>query len=141
MKHYVETKLVEQKIEKWFAVDGKEFDNENDCVVYERRLNHEQIEKDFKKLKPTYLDIPVLTWFYGDDSEVVLIKLKDEYDLDIIKDHFAIKSSWMDTNTLDEKKPTEYPCEMVFVSGYEWVDIYSGKDKLKEELQNLLEKM
>lgn len=140
MKHYVETKLVEQKTEKWFAVDGKEFDNENDCVIYERRLNHEQIEKNFKKLKPKYLDIPVLTWFYGDDSEVVLVKLKNEYDFDIVKDHFVIKSSWMETVSLDEKKPTEYPCEMVFVSGYEWVDIYSTKDTLKEELTKLLEK-
>ena len=60
MKHLVETKMVEQKTERWFADDGKEFDNEKDCVVYERRKNEEKVVKEFKKLKPQFLNIPIL---------------------------------------------------------------------------------
>lgn len=140
MKHYVETKLVEQKTEKWFADDGKEFDNEKDCVVYERRKNEEKVVKDFKKLKPQFLNIPILEWFYGSDAEVVSVKLKDEYDFDIVQDYFAIKSSWMDLSSMVEKKPTEYPCELVFASGCEWVDIYGTKDDLKNNFKELMEK-
>lgn len=141
MKHYVETKLVEQKIEKWFANDGKEFDNENDCVIYERRKNREKVEKEFKKLKPKFLDIPILEWFYGSDAEVVSVNLKDEFDFIAVEDFFAIKSSFMDMCSLIEKKPTEYPCNILVVSGCEWVDIYGTESDLKAQLKELVDKL
>ena len=141
MKHYVETKLVEQKFEKWFANDGKEFDNENDCVVYERRKSEEKVVKDFKKLKPKFLDIPVAEWFYGSDAEVVSVNLKDEVDFIAVEDYFAIKSSYMDMCSLIEKKPTEYPCNILVVSGYEWVDVWGTETDLKTKLQELISKL
>lgn len=141
MKHYVETKLVEQKTEKWFADDGKEFDNEKDCVVYERRKNEEKVVKEFKKLKPKFFDIPILEWFYGCDAEVVSVKLNDEYDFDIVQDYFAVKSSWMDLSAMVEKKPTEYPCELVFASGCEWVDIYGTLQDFKDNMTEMLIKI
>ena len=42
---------------------------------------------------------------------------------------------------LIEKKPTEYPCNILIVSGYEWVDIYGTKDDLKNKLKELVEKI
>ena len=140
MKHLVETKMVEQKTEKWFADDGKEFDNEKDCVVYERRKNEEKVVKEFKKLKPQFLNIPILDWYYGDDAEVVSVNLKDECDFIAVEDYFAIKSSYMDMSGLIEK-PIEYPCNILIVSGYEWVDIYGTKDDLKNQLKELMEKI
>lgn len=141
MKHYVETKLVEQKFEKWFANDGKEFDNENDCVIYERRKNEEKVVKDFKKLKPKFLNIPILEWYYGTDAEVVSVNLKDEFDFIAVEDYFAIKSSYMDMCGLVAKKPTEYPCNILVVSGYEWVDIWGTESDLKAQLKELIDKL
>lgn len=141
MKHLIETKMVEQKTEKWFADDGKEFDNETDCIVYERRKNEEKIVKEFKKLKPQFLDIPILDWFMGTDAEIVSVNLKDELDFIAVEDYFAIKSPYMDMCSLIEKKPTEYPCNVLLVSGYEWVDIYGTKDDLKDGLKKLIEKI
>lgn len=141
MKHLVETKLVEQKTEKWFADDGKEFDNEADCVVYERRKNEEKVVKDFKKLKPKFLDIPILEWFYGTDAEVVSVNLKDEFDFIVVEDYFAIKSSYMDMCSLIEKKPTEYPCNILVVSGCEWVDVWGTENDLKVKLKELIDKL
>ena len=141
MKHYVETKLVEQKIEKWFANDGKEFDNENDCVLYERRKNEEKVVKDFRKLKPKILNIPILDWFYGTDAEIVSVNLKDEFDFIAVEDYFAIKSSYMDMCGLIEKKPTEYPCNIVVMSGYEWADIWGTESDLKAKLKELVDKL
>ena len=141
MKHYVETKLVEQKIEKWFANDGKEFDNENDCVLYERRKNEEKVVKDFRKLKPKILNIPILDCFYDTDAEIVSVNLKDEFDFIAVEDYFAIKSSYMDMCGLIEKKPTEYPCNIVVMSGYEWADIWGTESDLKAKLKELVDKL
>ena len=141
MKHYVETKMVEQKIEKWFANDGKEFDNENDCVVYERRKNEEKIVKEFKKLKPKFLEIPILDWYYGTDAEVVSVNLKDELDFIVVEDYFSIKSSYMDMTSLIEKKPTSYPANILIVSGYEWVDAWGTESDLKVKFQELVNKL
>lgn len=140
MKHLVETKMVEQKTEKWFADDGKEFDNEKDCVVYERRKNEEIVVKKFKRLKPQFLDIPFVDWF-SCDTEIVSVNLKDEFDFFAVEDYFAIKSSYMDMSGLIEKKPTEYPCNILIISGYEWVDIYGTKDDLKNKLKETMEKI
>ena len=141
MKHYVETKLVEQKFEKWFADDGTEFDNEKDCVVYERRKNEEKVVKDFKKLKPKFLDIPILEWYYGSDAEVMSVNLKDEAGFIAVEDYFAIKSSYMEMCSFIEKKPTEYPCNILIVSGYEWVDIWGTESDLKVKLKELIDKL
>jgi hypothetical protein len=141
MKHLIETKMVEQKTEKWFADDGKEFDNEKDCVVYERRKNEEKVVKEFKKLKPKFLDIPILEWFYGSDAEVVSVNLKDEFDFIVVEDYFAIKSSYMDMCGLIEKKPIEYPCNILITSGCEWVDIYGTESDLKTKLEELVAKL
>ena len=141
MKHLIETKMVEQKTEKWFADDGKEFDNEKDCVVYERRKNEEKVVKEFKKLKPQFLNIPILDWFMGADVEIVYFNLKDEYDFIDVEDYCAIKSSYMDMCGLIKKKPTEYHCNILIVSGYEWIDIYGTKNELKDELKELVEKI
>ena len=141
MKHYVETKLVEQKIEKWFADDGKEFDNEKDCVVYERRKNEDMVIKNFKKLKPKFLEIPILDWYYGSDAEVVSVNLKDEFDFIAVEDYFSIKSSYMDMSSLIEKKPTSYPANILIVSGYEWVDAWGTESDLKVKFQELVDKL
>ena len=141
MKHLIETKMVEQKTEKWFADDGKEFDNEKDCVVYERRKNEEKVVKDFKKLKPKFLDIPLVEWFVGTDAEIVSVNLKDEFDFIAVEDYFAIKSTWMDLSALREKKPTEYPCNILITSGYEWVDIYGTEQDFKSKLEEFIKKL
>ena len=141
MKHYVETKLVEQRFEKWFANDGTEFDNENDCVIYERRKNEEKVIKDFKKLKPKFLNLPILDWYYGTDAEVVSVSLKDDVDFIAVEDYFAIKSSYMDMSSLAEKKPTTYPCNILLVSGYEWVDVWGTESELKVKLEEFIDKL
>ena len=140
MKHLVQTKLVEQTTEKWIANDGKEFDNEKDCVVYERRKHEDKVIKEFKKLKPQFLDIPLIDWF-SCDTEIVSVNLKDESDFFAVEDYFAIKSSYMDLCGLVEKKPTVYPCNILIISGYEWVDIYGTKDDLKNKLKETMEKI
>ena len=67
--------------------------------------------------------------------------LKDEYDFILVEDYFAIKSSWMDMCGLIEKKPKEYPCNIVVASGCEWVDIYGTEEDLKKQLEELVKKL
>lgn len=142
MKEIRTIKMVEVEEVKFIAEDGTEFigeNAENKCKEFERVQNEEKVKNEFRKLKPTYLNLPTVNWF-SCDSEVILITVKNEIDFDItIKDYFHIKSPrWMDLSVFEDKKPTEYPCELVFISGEEWVDIYSNKEKLKDELQTVL---
>ena len=138
MKHLIETKMVEQKTEKWFADDGKEFDNETACVTYERRLNKENVEREFSKLKHKFLNIPMLEWFYGGDEEVVLITVEEEKDFLVAEDYFASKTTFMDLDGLKRKRPTSYPADLIIVSGCEWADVYGTKEDLLEETKKLL---
>ena len=73
---------------------------------------------------------------------VFIPKLQEPYyDFILVEDYFAIKSSYMDMCSLIEKKPIEYPCNIVVVSGYEWVDIWGTEDDLKAKLEELIVKL
>lgn len=145
MTKFVETKMVEQTNIKFVADDGKEFIGENaerSCRDYERRQNEERVIKEFKKLKPKWLDIPLVEWV-GCENEVISVTAKDEVDFDTtIRDYYYIKSpQWMDFEAFDNKKPKEFPCDIILVSGCEWVDIFGSKEDLKEALQKALEQL
>lgn len=144
MTKYVETKMVEQTTVKFIAEDGKVFcgDNaERECKEYERIKNREKVEIEFKKLNPKWINIPLLDWFGGCDTEVVSVNVKSEIELETtVSDYFKIKSRYMDFEGFDSNKPTEFPCDIILVSGYEWVDIYKdGKEGLKTELIKSIE--
>ena len=119
MKEIRETKLVEQTTVKFIANDGKEFDNEKECVTYERRLNQENCEKAYHRLHPKFIDIPFID--ANGECAVELITLESEKDFDTVMDYFITQSSWMDCSGLEENKPKAYPFTGFIVSGCEWV--------------------
>jgi hypothetical protein len=138
MKQIIETKMVEQTTIRFIANDGKEFIGENaekDCVQYERRLDKEKCEKEFKKLNPVYLNIPFLDWF-TEDARVLLITFNSEADFETAIDYYKSQSNWTDCN-FTEDKPINYPQTMVLIEGYDWVDNYRGDTK--KIIDNLLE--
>ena len=147
MIKYVETKMVEQTTVKFVAEDGKVFTGDNaerECAEYERTKNKNKVEEEFKKLRPKYIEIPLLDWFYGCDAEIISVDVKDEIELETtVKDYFTIKNpGYMDFEGFYSKKPTTFPCNIILVSGCEWVDVYSGGEKeLKAELIKTIEKL
>lgn len=138
MKEIRTIRMVEQTEVKFIADDGKEFIGENaerDCMIYERRKNEEKVINEFRKLKPKWIMQPVIDCFYGDIGEVISVTVNDEVDYDItIKDYFYIKSPYMEFCGYEESKPTEFPANIIIVSGGEWVDVYGTVEEFKEEL-------
>lgn len=112
MKEIRTIKMVEQTLVKFIANDGKEFENENECAAYERRMDKEKCEKEFKKLKPTLISIPFTDW--GCPLEVYKITLNHESDLYIIEDYMKADCSYRDVD-LRYNKPTEYPCTRILL--------------------------
>ena len=147
MTKYVETKMVEQTTVKFVAEDGKVFTGDNaerECAEYELIKNKNKIEEEFINLRPKWINIPLLDWFYDCDAEIVSLAVKDEIEYETtVKDYFKIKSpNYMDFEGFYDKKPKEFPCNIILVSGYEWVDVYSGGEKeLKAELLKAVEKL
>lgn len=144
MTKYVETKMVEQTSVKFIANDGKEFvgDNaERECAAYERTQHEDKVINEFKKLRPKWINVPLLDWFSG-ESEVIAVTVNDEIDFDItVRDYYYIKSpEFMDMTAFYTKRPKEFPCNIVLVNGYEWVDII-GDDDLKNQLQTALKQL
>lgn len=146
MTKYVETKMVEQTTIKFVAEDGKVFTGDNaefDCAEYERTRNRDKVVTEFKKLRPKFIEIPLLDWFYGCDSEIISINVKDEIEYETtVKDYFTAKSRYMDFEGFVYKKPKTFPCNIILVSGSEWVDVYAGgEEELKTELLKLVAKL
>jgi hypothetical protein len=145
MKEIRKIKMIEVEEVKFIADDGKEFigDNaENECKLYERTRNEEKVEKEFNKLRPKWINIPLIDWV-GCENEIISVTVNDEVDFNItVRDYFYIKSpNYMDLSAFESKKPTEYPANIVLVSGYEWVDIFGSKEDLKEALMKTIEQL
>ena len=61
MKEIRETKLVEQTTVKYIAYNGKEFDKEIDCKVYEADQHRRDTEVELKAIM-TNIEVPCLEW-------------------------------------------------------------------------------
>ena len=139
MKEIRETKLVEQTTVRFIANDGTEFMDEQECIIYERRLNKEKLEKEYKKLNPIEITIPFLDW---DPMWVTKITLKTEADFDTVVDYFESTSRWMDTCGLTENKPAEFPATMLIANGEEWVNVPSETvEDVKRDLLKAYEQL
>lgn len=140
MKEIRETKLVEQTTVRYIACDGKEFTDEKECVVYERRLDKEKTEKEFKKLKPIKLDFPFMD-VGGYVEAAYLITFKSEADFDTAVDYYASKSQWMDLENLVYYKPETFPETMIVFNGEEWVCTHSNVENAKEDLMKVYKQL
>lgn len=105
MKEIRETKLVEQTTVRFVADDGKEFLNEKDCKRYERRLNEDAIERDYKKILIKGMEFPFQGWQGG--FSVDLVKLNCYADYVTAMDYLDVCMGVEDFNC-DE--PKSYPC-------------------------------
>ena len=146
MKEVRTIKMIEQTEVKFIADDGKVFTGENaenECALYERTQNEERVIKEFKKLKPKCINIPMLDWVGCGDNEVIAVTVNDEVDFDItVKDYYYIKSpQYMDLSCFESKKPKEFPANIVLVNGYEWVDIFGSSDDLVKALVQVTEQL
>ena len=142
MKEVRTTKMVEVTEVKFFADDGKEFNTEIECKNYERTQNEEKVISEFKKLKPKWIDIPLLDWWTS-EGEVISVTVRNEADFNItVRDYYYIKSpKWMDLDVFETKKPKEFPANIVLVNGCEWMDIFGSEAELKEALIKTIEKL
>lgn len=145
MKEIRTTRMVEQTEVKFIADDGKEFVGtlaEQECRAYERTRNEERVINAFKKLKPKWINMPLIDWV-GCENEIISVTVNDEVDYDItIRDYYYIKSpSYMDFSGFESKKPKEFPANIVLVSGCEWVDIFGSEADLMEALKKTIEQL
>ena len=139
MKEIRTIKMVEQTFVKFIANDGKEFENENECAVYERRMDKEKCKKAFKKLKPTLINIPFTDW--GCPLEVYKITLNHESDIYVIEDYLKTDCTYREVD-LNYSQPTEYPCTKFLVvdecyAGFSNMTVDDVKQKLLEAAAKL----
>lgn len=142
MTKLVETKMVEQTNIKFIADDGREFATETECKNYERTQNEEKVLKEFERLNPKWIDVPIVDWFSG-EQEIISLTIRSEVEFKTtVRDYYYIKSpNYMDLTCFETKIPKEFPCNIILVSGCEWVDIFGGKEDLKEALQKTIEQI
>lgn len=142
MKEIRITKMVEQTTVTFEANDGKKFTGENaerDCKNYEMQLNKELCEKEFKKLKPIFLDEDIMSWFSGNEcDQFIIVNLKDENDFDCLKNYIQSHNKYME---FDIEEPQKYPQQMVVSMSESWTCEYRrGLDYLTQQLESLVEK-
>lgn len=140
MKEIRRTKLVEVEDVKFIANDGKEFTGDNaekECIDYERNLDRERVEKEFKKLNPRYIELPCVEWFCF-NAEIVAVTVNNEYDYEVtLKDHFYHCCDFVDW---EENKPKSFPQDIIVLSNYDYAWIWD-KIQMRKELQKALEQM
>lgn len=143
MKEIRTIRMVEQTEVKFIADDGKEFATENECRIYERTQNEDRVVKEFKKLKPKWINVPLVDWVGCGENEIISVTINDEVDFDTtVKDYYYIKSpAYMDFSGFESKKPKEFPANIVLVSGYEWVDIFGSEEDFKTALMKTIEQL
>ena len=134
----IKKELVEQITIKYIAKNGKEFtgpDAERECDRYERRLDREAIEKEFKKLNPVYLYDPLVDWV-NCDTEMFLVTLNNKVDYEVrLMDY--IDGAYKEV-VLNE--PESYPCKKLIINMESYAGEYSKEDA-KNELIKLISKL
>ena len=141
MKQIIETKLVEQRTEKFVADDGTEFMGEGaeqKCKDYERRKDTEKCKREFEKLNPVYLDFPFANW--GDECIVYKVHLENRGDLTKIIDYEENCSGDYFDNYLTEIK-LNYPCDVVVYSNDNYVDAVTDIQNIIDRMTKTLEKL
>lgn len=142
MKEIRITKMVEQTTVTFEANDGKQFTGENaerNCKNYEMQLNKELCEKEFKKLKPIFLDESIFGWFGGDGcQQLIIVNLKDQCDFDCLRNYCESQSRYME---FDIDEPQEYPKQMVVSMDEGWTCEYrKGLSALTQQFESIVEK-
>ena len=141
MKQIIETKLVEQRTEKFVADDGTEFIGEGaeqKCKDDERRKDTEKCKKEFEKLNPVYLDFPFAGW--GNECIVYKVHLENSGDLTKIIDYEEQNAGdWFD-NYLTERT-YNYPCDVIIYGCENYVDVVTDINDVIDRVTKTLEKL
>lgn len=127
MKEIRETKLVEQTTVKYIAYNGKEFDKEIDCKVYEADQHRRDTEVELKAIM-TNIEVPCLEWM-----GYAVYKITARNEEDIIKLYSYFNEDWYSFGEYEEffeLGKTVY----IFVNDDGYVTFY--KRDLEDELKN-----
>lgn len=138
MKEIRTIKMVEVTDIKFVADDGREFvgaNAESECRTYERQKDVNKVKECFNRLNATKIDVPLIDWF-TDYVNVWKITLESKHDCYAMSDYFKVVEGCYDNYV---EMPKAFPCTMIVVKGYDYVDEY--KCNLKEELQKALEQL
>lgn len=134
MKEIRTIKMVEQTFVQYIAKDGTEFSDEKACEAYERRLDKERCEKEFKKLKPTFISIPFTDWH--SELNIYKVTLNHESDIDTITDYLVTECCYREVD-FTYNRPTEYPCTKILIvdeayAAFSSMTVEEAKQKLIE---------
>ena len=134
MKELRETKMVPLTTVTFIAKDGKMFETEKECISYERKLDFDQLTKDFKKLKPVPIYFPIME--NNGELEVNLIKVNSDDEFDTVLDYYsAVAGQYGDLCDLKENRPKNYPKYMLVERSECYVGIiHQSLKSLKEGL-------
>jgi hypothetical protein len=124
MKEIRTIKMIEQVEVKYFADDGKEFENERDCRVYEMQKDKDKLKMMYEALNPICVKSDVLDWFCC-DSGLDIVTVKSQRDYNIVKAYFK-HSSYVD---FEVEEPKEYPSTLTIY----WNEGYVGEPSFDKE--------
>lgn len=104
MKEIRTIKMVESVEVKYFADDGKEFETEHECRVYEMQQDKDKLKRMYEELNPICVASDVLEWF-GNDSGIDVVTVNSQRDFNIVKAYLK-HSPYVD---FEVEEPKEYP--------------------------------
>lgn len=143
MKEIREIKMVEQTTVTFVAEDGKKFTGENaqqECEVYERRCKKDKVIEAFNRLDVKKIELPVVEWWYGDYTRLWKVTLESKKDYYTFIDYLIVEMGiWEGDMGFEE--PKEYPYTTLVGAGCEWAYEYGDVDKMKEDLQKVIEQL
>jgi hypothetical protein len=124
MKEIRTVKMVEQVEVKFFADDGKEFENERDCRMYEMQQDKAKLKMMYEALNPICVKSDVIEWFCC-DSGIDIVTVNSQKDFNVVKAYFK-HSSYVD---FEVEEPKEYPSTLTIY----WNEGYVGEPSFDKE--------
>lgn len=124
MKEIRTIKMVESVEVKYFADDGKEFETEHECRVYEMQQDKDKLKRMYEELNPICVASDVLEWF-GNDSGIDVVTVNSQRDFNIVKAYLK-HSDYVD---FEVEEPKEYPKTLTIY----WNDGYVGTPSFDKE--------
>ena len=119
--------------------EKKQYNNFQRTQRAEELANEFNVEK-FAELNPKWIKIPFINWIEM-EYDIISLTVNNEEDFEMIACYLFNKSKYMHIEVLEileNKKPKEYPANIVVVSDTDWADIYGNKEMFIEDFEYVI---
>ena len=125
--------------EIYVAVDGKEFENKEACVEYEKTREC-TLKASFNKIPSVKSDVYLMgLGDYMSDCTVYIVKPRNKTDIEVINEYYAAINSYNSDNCI--LTYDDINTEIIVVFGYDidWISIFRLKEHAAKLANNFKE--